>query len=154
METITIPPGITRELDIAFSTYGDYQPGEYEPVRTTGTTTFVKISPSSTKGTFDPNIISTGSRYINNDIGEDEPSLEIRRDPTLIGTWIALHMVLANPTYDSELYLVGTEPPKRYNSIIRVTCNEGQSDETNMILLVTPTPSGLNFDWRITPRNE
>jgi len=152
-ETITIPPGITRELDVAFSVYGHYLPGEYETVVSTDTN-FIHMSQISTRGTMDPHLISTGIRSIDFEanITREHDSFQNELEPMKVGAWIASHLVLANPIENSEHHLSGGEPPRRYNSTIRVTCNEGQSDDTSIVLIVTPSPRGLNFDWRITPR--
>jgi len=152
METIIVPPCITRELDVAFSVYGHYFPGEYGEAVSTDTD-FIPLIQASTKGTIDPHVISTGTLFISSeDRTREYRNLQSQLEPMKFGAWIASHLVLANPTESSEHYLSGGEPPRRYNSTIRVTCNEGQYDETPITLLVTPNPMGLEFDWRTMPR--
>lgn len=139
METITIPPTITRELDIAFSVYRDYPPN-HAVVRNSGnsisTTSWVSPSISPTKGTYDPRIISTGSdggvlHTANQDF--HLPSTE-----KLEGAWIASHLVIAYPREKNEHYLPPNDPPRRYNARVRFTCNEGQTAEIDMVLIIPP----------------
>jgi len=155
MKSITIPPHITRELDVAFSVYGKYLPGEYQLVLGTGTNAIITKSYEPTRGTIDPNLMPTGSRFVEFDSDiEDDKVIRDKLEPMRFGSWIASHLVLANPKEDTEYHLAGNEPPKRYNSTIRVTCNEGHSVEAPMVLLVTPNPEGLDYDWRVTPRSQ
>jgi len=141
METITIPPGVNRELDVAFSVYGANQPGELGFITDTDTLPPTPNRPP-TRGTLDVTLTPTGSRYI--DIQNDNNSgLDEKPDPMKFSAWIASHEVLANPKEDSILHLSGREPPQRYHANIRVTCNEGIKDEKEIVLVVTPNPGGL-----------
>jgi len=171
MDRITIPPGVPRDLDVAFSVYGEeYDGGKMartsgEPeiiTKTTSTslgtiTGMITIPSTETpitshgltipkgtydprpRGTFNPEVASTGAR-----LSEEIPKTF---DPKLKGSWLASHLVLANPIENSEHYLPPDSPQKRYDCEIEVICGNGGGESRSMMLISSINPSELDFQW-------
>jgi len=155
MDMITIPPGVSRDLDVAFSVYGEeYDEGKTVSTRDNSVSVTVSVNPSVetlvtgygstiSRGTYDPRLATTGARLY-----EEIPK---QPDPKLKGSWLASHLVLAIPIENSEHYLPPDSPPKRYDCTIEVICGNGKGDETSITIMSSIEPSGLMFDYRITP---
>lgn len=157
MDTITIQPGVTRDLDVAFSVYGSFIPivdnvkQSGEIVKSTRTIADHRYSVDTMKGTMDVRLIPTGSKLIEDQqFGLSDTTFRLNSEKH--GAWLASHLVLARPEERSEHYLSGDEVSIRYNSIIKITCSEGVIIEVPIVILVTNEPSGLNFDSRGLPR--
>lgn len=158
MIPINIPPGISRDLDIAFSVYGSEYSGGSHPLTTTlySSSSSTKISksektPSITsydlvrpRGTFTPEVARTDSNQ-QFQVTEREP------EPPMEGAWLASHLVIAYPSYDSEHYLPPQSPPRRYHGEIKVICGNGTGDRCPIVIISAVEPSNLLFDWRVTP---
>ena len=159
MDMITIPPRVSRDLDVAFSVYGEeYDKGislmTGDAVIVTGkiigpstwkssTTTQTRPSTSTLGGTYDPRFVPTGARQVGDFHKESDPKLK--------GSWLASHLVIANPRENSDHYLPPDFPPKRYDCELQVICGNGKGDETSITIISSIEPSGLIFDWRKTP---
>lgn len=165
MDRITIPPRVPRDLDVAFSVYGqEYDEGKTprtsgRPAIITGgststsnktkTSTETKITshgvargtydPTLLRGTYDPRPTPTGARLF------EEISKTF--DPKLKGSWLASHLVLANPKEKSEHYLPPNSPQIRYDCEIEVICGNGRGESRSIILISSINPSELEFQW-------
>jgi hypothetical protein len=146
MLPIDIPPGRTRELDVAFSVYGSYFPFEVllidnrKMTGATSTRAYQYKTEEPTKITADPRYVNISSEPVSN-----------KKEPWLEGAWLATHLILSEPKIESEDYLIPNDPPKRYNTVIKVTSNEGVTCKRKIVIISSFLPSGLTYDWRITP---
>jgi hypothetical protein len=162
MDMIELPPDVSRDLDIAFSVLGS----EFEKIPSvsiTGTVTGTTITgseetsitdyglttqPSSTRGTFSPEVVGSDSNKLKRTLVE---SKERKVEPPLNGAWLASHLVIANPMVRSEHYLPPIEPVKRYRGKFEVICGNGEGNSLDMVLLVYSDPTKLDYDFRYVP---
>lgn len=156
---INLAPNEPRDLDIAFSVCGGQSPKtKKEPVFTTGVGPLVSVnalggtiystkktthdrSSTLTRGTYDPYVIPSDSNYL------AKSDKEERIDPPLKGAWIASHLAIGNPIYNSRDYL----RPGRYHAEIEVICENGSGHRGKLVIISREECIGLLADLRKSP---
>lgn len=154
MDMIDLPPDVSRDLDIAFSVLGS-EFIKIPSVCTTGTVTVSEgtaitdySQTQSARGTLNPEVVGSDSNKLIRTVVEMS---EGKVEPPLDGAWLASHLVIANPIVGSEHYLSPIEPVKRYRGKLEVICGNGEGDSLDMVLLVYPNPTKLDYDFRFVP---
>ncbi len=127
-EPVDIMPGLTRDLDIAFSVAEGENSTSQELRSVLGTQVF-RESGSLPRGATVPPLSSAGER-VSAGARTTYDTITVQSVTPLRGAWIALPIALAFPSIESQAYLA----PGSYSTVAGVVDREGHSNEVRITI--------------------